>query len=348
MKKRTKHIKLSIEPGTEPPHEFRIFTTPTVETTKGTFAFGPDEAAAVMAEYERHGADLMLDYDHASLGGTSADPALASRAAGWFNLELRNGELYAVNVRWTEPAAEALRRKEFRYISPAFQTDGDRIVAVMNVAIVNLPATRKLQPLMAASTTTTTEGETTMKTLQDALAALEAGDTDAAIEIITALLAAEPPKEEEPKPDAEVTAATARLMKLTSTSTLASAVAHVATLAQELQTVAGERDAFADAERVRLCARLVHAAGRAPATVWADPFVKGVPKPYLAAMSLSDLRAHVDDEIAVAGKSVALRPPRQGGDDEIKPREVAMCAELGVDVKSYAARKVAAKGQVSR
>lgn len=114
-----------------------------------------DEAAAksVMAEYEAHGIDIPLDYDHAMLGTDRAvDPAQAGKAAGWFNLEVRDGELWAVNVRWTEPAAEALRRKEWRFMSPAFQTDEKgHILSLLNVAITNLPATRQLTPLMAAS-----------------------------------------------------------------------------------------------------------------------------------------------------------------------------------------------------
>src|SRR5688572_17639495 len=98
--------------GDGPPPEFRIFTAGIVDTVKGKFLFDEAAAQAVMAEYERHGIDLMVDYDHASLGtNQSPDPAQAGKAAGWFNLQVRNGELWAVNVRWTPPATEALNRK---------------------------------------------------------------------------------------------------------------------------------------------------------------------------------------------------------------------------------------------
>jgi hypothetical protein len=134
-----------------PPSEFRIFTAGEVETTKGTFVFDDVAAQSVMADYEAHGIDLMIDYDHASLG-SMADPALAGRAAGWFNLELRDGELWAVNVRWTQVAANALVQKEWRFMSPAFElSDGDRISKLINVALTNIPATRQLEPLMAAN-----------------------------------------------------------------------------------------------------------------------------------------------------------------------------------------------------
>ena len=138
-------------PGDQPPTEFCIFKAGTIETTKGSFTFDAKAAAAVMADYQEHGIDLMIDYDHASLSGMAVDPALSGKAAGWFNLELRGGELWAVNVRWTEPASDALKRKEWRFMSPAFHSEDGRITSLLNVALTNLPATRRLDPLMAAS-----------------------------------------------------------------------------------------------------------------------------------------------------------------------------------------------------
>lgn len=138
--------------GSELPTEFRIFTAGAVETTKGTFTFDEEAAASVMAEYAAHGIDLMIDYDHASLASMSIDPAQAGKAAGWFNIELRDGELWAVNVRWNPPAAAALRNKEWRFMSPAFSVDDSgRVIDLLNVAITNMPATRQLTPLVAAS-----------------------------------------------------------------------------------------------------------------------------------------------------------------------------------------------------
>jgi hypothetical protein len=147
-------VLLDIGLGDEPPTEFRVFTAGTVVTSKGRFTFDEKAAKSVMAAYHDQGNELMVDYDHASLLPLSLDPALSGRAAGWFGLELRNGELWAVNVRWTEPASEALRRKEWRYMSPAFRTDGKRIAALINVALTNIPATKRLEPLMAASAVT--------------------------------------------------------------------------------------------------------------------------------------------------------------------------------------------------
>ena len=138
--------------GDDPPREFRIFAAGTVETLKGTFVFDAAAADAVMADYRARGVDLMIDYDHAALDAKPLDPALSGRAAGWFSLELRNGELWATNVRWTPPADAALRAKEWRFVSPAFSRDEEnRITSLQNIAITNMPATCRIEPLIAAS-----------------------------------------------------------------------------------------------------------------------------------------------------------------------------------------------------
>lgn len=134
------------------PTEFRIFTAGKVVTEKGTFTFDAASAKALMSEYRTHGNEIMIDYDHASLSATDArDPAMAGKAAGWCALELRGGELWAVNVRWSDPAAAALRAKEWRYMSPAFSVEKNKITSLLNVALTNIPATRNLTPLVAAS-----------------------------------------------------------------------------------------------------------------------------------------------------------------------------------------------------
>lgn len=434
-------IIASATPGGEPPKEFRIFTAGKVVTTKGTFTFDQTAAKAVMAEYAAHGIDLAVDYDHASLGGSSADPAQAGKAAGWFNIELRNGELWAVNVRWTEPAAQALRAKEWRFMSPAFSTDKDgRVTSLFNVAITNLPATRRLEPLMAASKTKgngpmtidellavckALKFDTSTATLEEVMAKLGASPVDADADTEDApppkgdggadeadepkaasrrrKLAAAPPApkdaDTDPKkmekvkqiaeivgadpldlaavlaavqallgldgaedtaPDAadpEQVVARASILRVTSTKTLGAAAAHVKALSRELQTVASERDELVNAERIRLCSKLVTECGRAPAKVWASPDAQ-IPKAFLQKMSIAELRAHVEEEKSGGTPRTrhALRAPVSGGggtqagarifstpdgDVELSKREQSMCVEMKIEPKDYAAQKAA-------
>ncbi len=364
--------------GDEPPTEFRIFTAGAVETTKGVFTFDETSAKAVMAEYVTHGIDLMIDYDHASLASMTVDPAQAGKAAGWFNLEVRGGELWAVNVRWTPPAAEALRRKEWRFMSPAFGTDKDgRITDLLNVAITNLPATRKLQPLMAANVTSLGVGMDPSNVLE-ALDALIAGDAEKCAELLKGIIAAaagaaapEAPAEEpaaEPAVDAadkpvdpaadpaaeddkkeEMVAASA-LLRLTGATDLASAVVQATAyrashieLETERQKLAAERAVLEAAERRDGCVKLVTLAGRAPSTVWADANCSA-PKKYLSALSIEDFREYVADALASKSAKPAPKAPiKASADAQLSARELSMCAELKIDPKTYAASKPAKK-----
>lgn len=136
------------EIGENVPTEILIIKYGETSTQKGTFVFDEESAKSVLAAYEEHGHDLSFDYEHQTL----ADPPVAAPAAGWFDLELRDEGLYAVNIRWTDKAKEHLEAKEYRYFSPAFTTfpDTNRVESLINVALTNVPATNGLEPLVAA------------------------------------------------------------------------------------------------------------------------------------------------------------------------------------------------------
>lgn len=135
----------------EPPTEFRIFRAGENTSTKGSVLFDEGAARSVMTEFEAHGIELPIDWDHAMVREDSR--VEDRRAAGWFKLAVRNGELWAVDVRWTAEGEAKLRAGEWRFISPAFlfETDSGRVLELINVAICNLPATRQLDALVAAS-----------------------------------------------------------------------------------------------------------------------------------------------------------------------------------------------------
>jgi phage I-like protein len=74
-------------------------------------------------------------------------------SAGWFGLELRDGDLWATNVRWTPKATAHLEAGEYRYFSPLFNSDMQtgRIEKVLDVALTNTPALFDIDALVAAS-----------------------------------------------------------------------------------------------------------------------------------------------------------------------------------------------------
>jgi hypothetical protein len=143
----------SIPVGDEPPTEIRVFTEGWNDTTKGRFLFDGEAAQSVIAAYQEHGADVMFDLEHLSLESPQESRNFDPDARAWARLEMRDGELWAVGIRWTPDGDRRLRERTQRYISPAFDVDPQtkRIVSLVNVAITSLPATHGLQPLVAAT-----------------------------------------------------------------------------------------------------------------------------------------------------------------------------------------------------
>jgi len=113
---------------------------------------------SALAYFKRHyaanGADLVIDYHHASVV-VPRDGARAP-AAGWIReLTLRNGdtELWA-DVLWTDEAAAAIARRQYRYVSPVFRFHApDRITGlpvlmhIHSAALTNTPFITELEAL---------------------------------------------------------------------------------------------------------------------------------------------------------------------------------------------------------
>ena len=103
-----------------------------------------------VAAHLQYGNDLSIDWGH----GAWIDDGKPKMAAGWIHgLEPRRDGLWATGVTWTALAAQAIRNREQRYFSPAFETDdNDHIIKVLNCALTIVPATHGLVPLVAHRT----------------------------------------------------------------------------------------------------------------------------------------------------------------------------------------------------
>lgn len=169
-----------------PPSEFRIFSAGVINTTKGKFIFDEEAALSVMADLAEYGNELAIDYNHGMAEERPVDPALSARAAGWFTPELRAGELWATNVRWTPAAAAAIANREWRYQSPWFLHDsGRRVLALLNTALTNTPATKNLTPLVASRLSSRTRKEQSTMSNKVALALGLAESTEESTVITT-------------------------------------------------------------------------------------------------------------------------------------------------------------------
>lgn len=135
------------------PTEIRLFVPGWNESENGRYLFDEKAAKAVMAAYKAHGVDRMFDLEHLSLEDPETSANFDPDARAWCHLELRdNGELWAVDIVWTEDGARRLTEKTQRYVSPAFRYDKEgRITKVINIALTALPATHGTPELVAAA-----------------------------------------------------------------------------------------------------------------------------------------------------------------------------------------------------
>ena len=164
------------------PSEIRLFGPGTTATKKGDFLFDEDAALSVMDKFREQGMDkLPFDAAHGD-----AEPELRPRtrhkALGWFvptikdDIEGGGGMgLFAADIEWTEMGLNALKRREFRFFSPAitFDAESRRITGLINVALTNIPATKNQRPLVldASEAPEQQQNEESMQVLLDNLGA---------------------------------------------------------------------------------------------------------------------------------------------------------------------------------
>lgn len=95
--------------------------------------------AVITASLRHHGeADIVVDYDHQS--DFAAKPGVGGQApaAGWITeLAARDDGIWG-RVEWTDAAAEKLRTREYRYLSPVFAFDRSS-GAIQRAGLTNNP-----------------------------------------------------------------------------------------------------------------------------------------------------------------------------------------------------------------
>lgn len=118
-----------------------------------------ERVAAATARY--HGSnEMVIDYDHQTVFG--AKPGVGGRApaAAWSPKVFATKDGVFAEVDWTEAAATALDKREYRYISPVFAHDAQgRPTVVINATLTNTPA---LDLDAVASAFSTEEGSSPM------------------------------------------------------------------------------------------------------------------------------------------------------------------------------------------
>jgi phage I-like protein len=358
-----------------PPSEFRLFKAGVNHTEIGDFIFDDAAASATMAAYEAHGVDRMVDLEHLSIDQASPNYDPDARAS--CKLEIRNdGELWAVDVKWTEDGARRLREKTQRYVSPFFAFDDERrVVKIVNIALTAMPATHQTPELVAASiagaqnqTAALAGGDSGMnpELVKKALDALQAGDAEAAAEILKEMVASaasggeveveaevaplqeEPMEEEdeaaaaaladdaEPEAAASVVAGMTQLMAMTGKKTVSEAVLAVGDVYRDHEKFQKDKRSFELGRRKANVIKLQKLGAETPDT-------SGLAKGQLCDRLLNEDLDEQDKRVAAllkarGGKLPAdPKPPTTDNEYGLTEQQLSICAEQKLDPKVFAA-----------
>ena len=134
---------------------------------RGTFIIDDEAWKMIEAAFrKREGVDLLIDYEHQSVGGKHGRLDGTVPAAGWIR-SLRYDPKVGIiaSVEWTDEARKLIRTKQYKYSSGYYAIDKKtrRVAEIVSVAITNTPATpgipalaaKKEKPTMAKKTKTT-------------------------------------------------------------------------------------------------------------------------------------------------------------------------------------------------
>lgn len=124
--------------------------------TYGKFTITEDSLATMVKNfnevYPKPPTELVVDYDHLSVDNKEI---WQGKAAGWFKNLTQEGDALFAFVEWTEEAAEAIKQKLFRFVSPQFTLNyadsetGKKIgPTILSAALTNRPFLGGMQPVV--------------------------------------------------------------------------------------------------------------------------------------------------------------------------------------------------------
>lgn len=164
-----------------------------VHSTKGDFLVDDESFRLIRCKFMERQLQVPIDYEHQTLKDMQAP------AAGWVkDIVLKNDGIYGA-VDWTERAAEYLKNREYRYISPVvtLRNADKKAVGLHSAALTNTPAIDAMTPIVCSNKPSGDKGgadqeeaESSGKNTLEALAALLQLDPSATMEDIYKAVAA--------------------------------------------------------------------------------------------------------------------------------------------------------------
>jgi phage I-like protein len=159
---RIMHLRgdISLSDG-KAPSEFRLLRYGVNDSDYGPITFDEIAAAMVMKDFAEKGIPrLFADWNHGMIPDDPDDkPSRADGAScASFVPAVRNGELWATDVQWTDDGRTDVEGRRYNLFSPAFswEVGGDgqlRPNCLINFALVNRAGLDNIAPLIAATAT---------------------------------------------------------------------------------------------------------------------------------------------------------------------------------------------------
>ena len=118
------------------PTEIKILPLGRVHSQKGDFNVDDESFELIRKQFKDRKLDLVIDYEHQTLSDVQAP------AGGWIKDLYKGEDAIIAKVEWTPKAAEYLKNKEYRYLSPVVlvRKRDQKAIAIHSVALTNTPA----------------------------------------------------------------------------------------------------------------------------------------------------------------------------------------------------------------
>ena len=118
------------------PEEIKILPLGRVRSQKGDFYVDDESFELIRKQFKDRKLDIVIDYEHQTLLDVQAP------AGGWIKDLYKGPDAVIAKVEWTAKAAEYLKNKEYRYLSPVVMVRkrDQKATAIHSVALTNTPA----------------------------------------------------------------------------------------------------------------------------------------------------------------------------------------------------------------
>ena len=126
------------------PNEIKILPLGMVHSQKGDFQVDDESVEMIRRYFKERKLDLVIDYEHQTLQDIQAP------AGGWIKDIYKGEDALIAKVEWTQKAAEYLKNKEYRYLSPVVlvRKKDRKAMKLHSVALTNTPAIDGMFPIV--------------------------------------------------------------------------------------------------------------------------------------------------------------------------------------------------------